>query len=228
MIVHGAASFFAEHGLEGQTRELARRLGVTQPLLYRYFPDKATLINRVCQEVFQDRWSAQWCAGIIDRSRPLAERLTRFYQDYARVILSYEWVRLFVFSGLKGLDTAQCYAETLFGRVYPSVIGEIRAAHGDPPLAEAPMTDAEAEQLWALHGAIFYLGVRRWVYRLPVPADQDAAVATRVAAFLDSIGKAMRPDVKAQDDPERRWNESPQTSCAADLLSQRRPDHRQG
>ncbi len=55
MIVREAVSFFAEHGFEGQTRELARRLGITQPLLYRYFPDKAALIDRVYREVFLDR-----------------------------------------------------------------------------------------------------------------------------------------------------------------------------
>jgi AcrR family transcriptional regulator len=192
MIVREATRFFAEHGFEGQTRELARRLGITQPLLYRYFPDKQALIDRVCQEVFQDRWSPQWQAWIGDRSCPLPERLTRFYQDCARVILTYEWVRLYVFSGLKGVDTTRRYADALFGRVYPSVIGEIRMAQSAQPLAESPMTDAEAERLWSLHGAIFYLGVRRWIYQLPVPADQDAAVAARVAAFLADAPGALR------------------------------------
>ena len=40
-IVEGAVAYFAEVGLDGQTRELARRLGITQPLLFRYFPTKA-------------------------------------------------------------------------------------------------------------------------------------------------------------------------------------------
>jgi AcrR family transcriptional regulator len=192
MIVQGAVSFFAEHGFEGQTRELARRLGITQPLLYRYFPDKATLIDRVYQEVFLDPWNQQWQTWIVDRSRPLLERLTCFYQDYARVILRYEWVRLFMFSGLRGLDIAKRYVEVVFARIFPCVIGEVRSAQGGLPLAESPMTDAEAEHLWALHGAIFQLGIRRWIYRLPVPADQDAAVAARVAAFLDGAPGAMR------------------------------------
>jgi AcrR family transcriptional regulator len=38
LIVKEAVRFFAEFGFGGRTRELARRLGVTQPLLYRYFP----------------------------------------------------------------------------------------------------------------------------------------------------------------------------------------------
>ena len=36
-ILEGAISFFSEVGFTGQTRELSRRLGITQPLLYRYY-----------------------------------------------------------------------------------------------------------------------------------------------------------------------------------------------
>ena len=39
-----ATEFFSEEGFGGGTRDLARRLGVTQPLLYRYFPSKDDLI----------------------------------------------------------------------------------------------------------------------------------------------------------------------------------------
>jgi len=198
MIVQGAVRFFAEQGFEGQTRELARRLGITQPLLYRYFPDKAALIDRVYREVFLDRWNPQWPAWIADPSRPLSERLIRFYQDYARVILNYEWVRLFMYSGLRGVENiTKRYAEVVFTRIYPSVIGEVRAARGHPLLAEVPMTDAETEHLWALHAAIFYLGIRRWILGLPFPADQNAAVAALVVAFLDGAPRVMC--VVAQD-----------------------------
>lgn len=201
MIVQAAVMFFAEHGFDGQTRELARRLGITQPLLYSYFPNKAALIDRVYREVFLDRWKPQWQDRVADRSRPLPERLTRFYQDYANLILSYEWVRLFMFSGLKGLDITKRYCEVVFAQIYATVIGEIRWEHGGPPLADAPMTDAEVEHLWALHGSIFYLGIRRWIYRLPVPRDQDAAVAARVAAYLDGAAGAMQA---AAASPEQR------------------------
>jgi len=43
LIVGEAIRFFSEVGFSGQTRELSRRLGITQPLLYRYFPSKRAL-----------------------------------------------------------------------------------------------------------------------------------------------------------------------------------------
>ena len=47
-----ATEFFAEEGFAGGTRDLARRLGVTQPLLYRYFPSKDDLIKEVYRTVY--------------------------------------------------------------------------------------------------------------------------------------------------------------------------------
>ena len=57
-IVLKAVEHFATHGFSGSTRELARQLGVTQPLLYRYFPSKEALIDRVYDEVYQ--WDSSW------------------------------------------------------------------------------------------------------------------------------------------------------------------------
>ncbi|HUC61235.1 MAG TPA: TetR/AcrR family transcriptional regulator [Alphaproteobacteria bacterium] len=184
-IAQEAVRFFAERGFEGQTRELAKRIGITQPLLYRYFPSKEALIERVYQEVFVGRWNPHWEEWLDDRSRPLEERLVRFYQDYARTILGYEWVRLFMFSGLRGLDINSRYVRLLRDRVFSRVIAEIRFSYGRPPLVEVPMTEAEMETVWGLHAAIFYLGVRRWIYGLPIPADLNRTIAEKVAVLLE-------------------------------------------
>jgi AcrR family transcriptional regulator len=193
LIAAAAVRFFAEHGFEGQTRELARRLGITQPLLYRYFPSKEALIERVYQEVFVGHWRPEWEALIEDRRLPLKERLLRFYQDYARAILSYEWVRLFTFSGLRGLDLNARYLKLLHDRVFPRVVAEVRHAYGRPAPAEAPIAEAEIEIVWGLHAAIFYLGVRRWIYGLAIPDDLDQAVQQKVTAFLDGAAAVMAP-----------------------------------
>jgi AcrR family transcriptional regulator len=193
LIARAAVRFFAEHGFEGQTRELARRIGITQPLLYRYFPSKEALIERVYQEVFVGHWDPRWEALIEDRKIPLRERLLRFYQDYARAILSYEWVRLFTFSGLKGLDLNARYLQLLHDRIFPRVVAEVRHAYGRPSPQEVPIGEAETEIVWSLHAAIFYLGVRRWIYDLPIPEDLDRAVADKVAAFLDGAPAVMAP-----------------------------------
>ena len=82
-IAKEAVQFFAELGFDGDTRELARRLGVTQSLIFRYFPTKAALIERVYQEVYVGRWDPSWESIISDRTISLQDRLTRLYKDYA-------------------------------------------------------------------------------------------------------------------------------------------------
>jgi AcrR family transcriptional regulator len=46
--IQQAIDFFAEEGFESSTRGLALKLGVTQPLLYRYFPSKDDLNGNRC------------------------------------------------------------------------------------------------------------------------------------------------------------------------------------
>jgi AcrR family transcriptional regulator len=55
-----ATEFFSEQGFGGGTRDLARRLGVTQPLLYRYFPSKDDLIKEVYRTVYLEPLDTGW------------------------------------------------------------------------------------------------------------------------------------------------------------------------
>ena len=74
-ILDAAISYFAEAGFGVQTRELSRRLGVSQPLLYRYFPSKQDLISAVFEAVFMSQWRNEWMVELQDRKLPLRERL---------------------------------------------------------------------------------------------------------------------------------------------------------
>jgi AcrR family transcriptional regulator len=193
LIVREAVRFFAEHGFGGRTRELARRLGVTQPLLYRHFPSKAALIDRVYEEVYLNRWKPEWERLLDDRTIPLAERLTRFYQDYARTILSYEWTRIFLFSGLTGTSINRRYLKLVRERVFPRVVREIRTTYGLPRRGGRNRDDADTELVWGLHASIFYIGIRKWVYGVPVPRDVDRLVAQKVRIFLEGFPRTVAP-----------------------------------
>lgn len=54
-IVRRAVEYFSAHGFGVGTRELAKHIGVTQPLLYHYFGSKEKLVERVYREVFFSR-----------------------------------------------------------------------------------------------------------------------------------------------------------------------------
>jgi AcrR family transcriptional regulator len=206
LIADAAVRFFAERGFSGQTRELARRLGITQPLLYRYFPSKDALIERVYREVFIDQWNPEWPRWLADRSVPLKERLIRFYQAYGRMVLRPEWIRLFLFAGLRGLDLNARFLEMLRERVFARVIAELRHARGLPSFAEVPMTETEVELIWSLHAGIFYIGTRRWIYGLDVPRDTDALIAAKVEAFLVGAPAIIAATIADAPRRQRRRN----------------------
>ena len=58
LILREAIIFFAEHGFEAQTRDLAARIGVSQALIYRYFRSKADLTEKVYQRIYTSKWNA--------------------------------------------------------------------------------------------------------------------------------------------------------------------------
>ncbi|MBU6270673.1 MAG: TetR/AcrR family transcriptional regulator [Betaproteobacteria bacterium] len=189
-ILDKAIEHFTQHGFAGSTRELARQLGITQPLLYRYFPSKQALIERVYAEVF--RWEPQWQAGLTDRTVPLRERLLRFYGEYARVQLQASWTRILVFDGLAAGGLYGKYLRRMRSRVFEPVLAEVRHAFDIPAPRDAAMLDAEVELVWSLHAAIFYLGVRKWIFDQRIPRDLDAAIRQKVDAFLASTPVLMR------------------------------------
>jgi AcrR family transcriptional regulator len=192
--IRKATAFFAEEGFAASTRDLARSLGVTQPLLYRYFPSKDDLIEAVYERVYLDRWQPQWDALLVDRAQPLRARFQRFYEAYTDAIFSREWIRIYLFSGLKGVPINRWYVRLVETRILARLIGEYRAEAGLPA---APPTPQELELAWLLHGGIFYYGVRKHIYDSDVLADKSLMIADALDVFFAGIDRIIRPATRA-------------------------------
>ena len=157
-----ATEFFSEEGFGGGTRALARRLGVTQPLLYRYFPSKDDLIKEVYRTVYLDPLETGWEKLLTDRSRPLRDRLLEFYRAYTDAIFTRKWLRIYLYSGLKGLDINRWYVGMVKDKILTRIIRECR--HEVGLAVQGKPTAAELELAWVFHGGIFYYGVRKYIY----------------------------------------------------------------
>jgi AcrR family transcriptional regulator len=197
-IVKAAVAFFAEVGLDGDTRELAKRLGVTQSLIFRYFPTKAALIERVYQEVYVGRWNPYWEIIITDRNVSVKDRLLRLYKDYARVALTYDWVRIFMFSGLRGVDINTRYLNFLRNRVLAPIAAELRAELGLPDFHEVPLQEEEVELVWGINARVFYLGQRLWIFDSPLALDVDAIIEQTITSFMYGAQEIIPKLVLAQ------------------------------
>jgi AcrR family transcriptional regulator len=190
-ILAGAIRYFAEVGFSGQTRELAQRLGITQPLLYRYFPTKQDLIERVFGEVFLKRLDPRWTRLIKNRSLPLEERLVEFYQHYARATYTYEWIRIYMHSALRGNDINRRYIRIVEDRLLKPMCGELRHQAGFATPSQVPLRELELEHVWVMHGGLFYYAVRKYIYQSRISGDFVGIVRRAVRAMIagyDAIG----------------------------------------
>ncbi len=177
-----ATEFFSEEGFGGGTRDLARRLGVTQPLLYRYFPSKDDLIKEVYRTVYLEPLDTGWEMLLMDRARPLRDRLQEFYGNYTNVIFTRKWIRIYLYSGLKGLDINRWYVGVVRDKILTRIVGECRHQAGLD--AQSRPTAPELEMAWVFHSGIFYYGVRKYIYESPVLDNKEQMICNAVDAFL--------------------------------------------
>lgn len=188
-LLDGAIKFFARHGIEGQLRNLTKDLGVTHSLLYHYFPTKDALIKAVYEDVFESRWKSEWEDLLDDQKLSPEEKLNAFYIDYSDTVLTYEFVRILIFSGLSDHSISDRFFEMLRSRLLPRLIRETRK-YCDSHSRTKP-TQRELELLMGLHGGIFYIGMRRWVYGQAIyessntTTDQEI-IQDRVRSYLIS------------------------------------------
>jgi AcrR family transcriptional regulator len=191
-ILDGAVAFFAEVGFNGGLRDLAKRLGITHQNLFRYFPTKEALIERVYKEVYLSRWRPEWEAVLQDSSQPLEKRLIGFYEDYLTTIFRYDWIRIFMFAGLRGVGITQRYLNLIQKKVVEPLGIELRRVAGLPEEPDRSLSAGELEILWGLHGELFYLAIRRWVYGMKTPDDLGPVIRGAVVRFLAGAPAAMR------------------------------------
>ena len=184
-IIDEAVQFFAEVGFDGKTRDLAKRIGITQPLLYRYFPTKDDLIERVFREVYLNQMDPDWSLKLQDRSVPLEQRLIDYYKSYAKVVHRYEWIRIYFFSGLKGNPLNRRYIRVVEEKILKPIGAEIRETCDLPSVKEVPLTPIELERIWVMHGGLFYYAVRKNIYHSNVFDDFEAIVTSTVKVMLE-------------------------------------------
>jgi AcrR family transcriptional regulator len=174
-IVAGATDFFARRGLDAQMRELAAELGIAHTLLYHYFPTKRHLIERVYEETIAGRWDTRWEALLDNPALPVADKLHAFYREYLAAILTPDWLRILVHSGLSDGLIPNRYFAMVRAKVFPRLLREVRRAAGSR--SKARPTPREEALLLSFHGGLVYhLGLWPLVYQQHFNGEGDAAL----------------------------------------------------
>jgi len=185
-ILEGAISFFSEVGFSGQTRELSRRIGITQPLLYRYFSSKQVLIERVYEHIFLGRWNPDWVTLIRNGKLPLRDRLIEFYRQYAAATYQPEWIRIYIYAGLADTGLNKRYLELIERDLLSALCIELRryCGHEDPG---SKVSREEMEFAWSLHGGLFYSAVRHSIFGVDIQVDFMSNMTLVLDNFLAGV-----------------------------------------
>src|SRR5258707_6293914 len=194
-----ATEFFSEEGFGGGTRALARRLGVTQPLLYRYFPSKDDLIREVYRTVYLDPLETGWEKLLTDRTRPLRDRLLEFYRAYTDAIFTRKWLRIYLYSGLKGLDINRWYVGMVRDKILTRIIWECR--HEVGLAVQSKPSAAELELAWVFHGGIFYYGVCKYIYESPLLEDKERIISDALDVCLADFARIAETSTEVRRAP---------------------------
>jgi AcrR family transcriptional regulator len=186
-ILDAAIAYFAEAGFGVQTRELTRRIGVSQPLLYRYFPSKQDLVQAVFDAVFMRRWDPSWEKLLHDQSMDLRERLRQFYVLYAKATYRPEWIRIYMYAGLADMGLNRNYLTVVRKKLLLGMCEEFRTAFVPAKILKdaPPITGREVELVWTLHGSMFYWAVRQHIFGAkPAGTTFEERTADAVDLFL--------------------------------------------
>lgn len=199
-IVDGAVAFFARRGLDAQLRELATEIGIAHTLLYHYFPTKRLLIERVYEQTIAGRWDSRWETLLDDADLPVQDKLHTFYRAYLAAILTPEWLRILVHSGLSDGLIPDRYFALVRAKLFPRLLREARRAAGCRSRARA--TPREEALLMSFHGGLIYhLGIWPLLYQQPFsgqgdPVLIDTFIADRIRGLLlqlQAMGAELMP-----------------------------------
>jgi AcrR family transcriptional regulator len=194
-ILAQASKFFAEYGLTAQTRALADACGISQRLLYSFFPSKAALLEEVYRSEIAGPFKAIWFADLKDRSFTVEQRLIRFYSEYYDSVTTRHWLRLFLYASLAEMAMAPSYISAIVTHMLEIVVAEATLEQG----LKAPTDPAQVQEVgWILHGAISHLAIRRHVYANTNPLPAHDVIALHIRSFLGGLPAVLPPARKAR------------------------------
>lgn len=193
LILDRAADYLSENGFPVRTRKLAAAAGISQRLIYYFFPNKSALIDEIYNSAIAGPFKAIWFVDLADRSKPMADRLRVFYRDYFDTLLTRRWTRLLIHSSFSTQNMAPRYISGVILKLLETIVEEVAADRGVKLPPDKPVIH---EIGWILHGAVSHLAIRRHLFhanlRVPVDLVLDAQIDSFLAGFEPMIERLRK------------------------------------
>ena len=101
-------------------------------------------------------------------------------------MFDYRWIRIYLFSGLMGYDLNRRYVGLVETKLLSNICKEVKISRSPSP-KPIIVTKRDLEVAWQIHAGLFYYGVRKFVYQIPVLENTDVIVANTVRMFLSQL-----------------------------------------
>ena len=186
-IITAAASLFAQKGFNGTTtREIAKTAGISEALLFRYFPTKRALYAAILAEKVH-------LSQLLATVEQAAEK-----RDDVRVftlIASFRihrgadptLLRLLLFSALEGHELSDMFFRNRHRVFYEYLAGYIARRTREGAFRQVdPLLAAQS-----FIGMIVYHRLLHEIFRVPAHCSPEDAVAGYVEVFLGGLRKAQ-------------------------------------
>ena len=191
-IIAAAATLFAAKGFNGTTtREIAKTAGISEALVFKYFPTKRALYAAILAEkvqISQLMASVEEAADKRDDARVFTLLASfRIHRGADPTLL-----RLLLFSALEGHELSDMFFRNRHRVFYEYLAGYIaRRAREGAFRSVDPLLAAQA-----FIGMVVYHRLLHEVFRVPLHCTPEAAVAGYVQVFLD--GLSLKPPRKTK------------------------------
>ena len=123
--------------------------------------------------------------------------MVRFYTQFAGVVVNYEWIRLAMYAGLRGIDLDRRLLAHVDKRIVQPICRELRREFDLPVRKNTPLKEGERELVWGLNARIVHLGIRTYIYGMPLPRNLGDVIESEIDVFFAGIQPVLRKMVAA-------------------------------
>src|SRR2546421_1343412 len=194
LIEQAALEVFAERGYHGASiDEIARRAGVTAPVIYDHFASKADLHKRLLERT-RDELLQMWREHLSGEEPP-EERIPRAIDAWARYVEDHPYAPRMYFHETTGVPEIKAFYEQLQDQARTALGAILGSEPGAAKVAGSPDADALEMAAEVIRAGLTGLAIW-WSEHPAVPRAQ--IVTTAINVVWIGLERTLRGEVHAQ------------------------------
>lgn len=189
-IISAATEVFSRHGFQGATlRQLARRAGVSEAMIYHHFSSKEELYDAILEKKIQDRKHLFFPVEAVQAKQDRKVLETIVGNFLRQQSLDSSFMRMLLFSALEGHELGQKFVRGPLQQFF-NFLGDYLEERSEDG-AFKPVSGQIGARL--LIGMVFYFSLLREIYNDPKSQSVDLDELTNITVDLFYNGLKSDP-----------------------------------